>query len=350
VLGLKILTKAWRGMIPLALICVSLLAGTVDVQPFVLAQEGAKSAPADSFTISREEKLKVFEKLWEVVDKQYFDPRLNGVDWAAVRERYRPQIEAAKDRMMLRGVLQRMLDELHTSHLMLGFHGTLKRDRVKQDIDKKVSRGDTLFFDPGLNLKLIEGRWAVDSVKEGSGARLAGVERGWILTHWNGAPFPGPSGVDYDLGDKVLLSFIDLQGKERSLQINCKLYVSRQSPPVRVSKTVAGGAVYLRFDEFSAGTDDWLRDRVFRNHNAPAIIADLRGNPGGLNSVLRKCLELFFSEPATFGEFRERNGKEPPLKVDGKGKDAFGGKVVVLIDGMTASAAEMFEAAIQDSG
>src|SRR5262249_18139132 len=123
-----------------------------------------------------------------------------------------------------------------------------------------------------------------------------------------------------------------------------------EAHPGRVSKWRADGSVYLHSDEFSPGTDDWLRDQVFRNHNAPAIIADLRGNPGGLNSVLRKCLEPFFSDPATFGEFRERNGKEPPLKVSGKGKDAFGGKVVILIDGMTASAAEMFAAAIQESG
>jgi carboxyl-terminal processing protease len=335
----------------IALIAIlSVLAGAAGIQPFAIGHEGVQSGAPNSLPIAREEKLNVFEKLWEVVDKQYFDSRFNGADWAAVKERYRPQVEAAKDKMVLRGLLQRMLDELHTSHLKVEFHARLSADRVRHDIDRKVDRKDLMFFDPGLNLKLIEGRWVVDSIKEGSGAQLAGVERGWTLTRWNGESFSASTEVVYDLGDEVMLSFADAQGQERSLRIECKLYVLPHAAPVRVSRALEEGTVYLRFDEFSPGTDDWFSDQVFRNRQAPAIIIDLRGNPGGRISVLRKCFEPFFSGPATFGEYRERNGKEPLLKVSGKGKDAFSGKLVVLIDGMSSSAAEIFAAGIQESG
>src|SRR5205814_119110 len=50
------------------------------------------------------------------------------------------------------------------------------------------------------------------------------------------------------------------------------------------------------------------------------------------------------------GEFRERHGKEPQLKVSGRGKSAYSGRVFVLIDEMSASAAEMFAAGLQESG
>ena len=66
--------------------------------------------------------------------------------------------------------------------------------------------------------------------------------------------------------------------------------------------------------------------------------------------MLRKCFEPFFSEPTVFGESRDRNGKEPTLKVSGRGKNAYQGRVFVLIDEMSYSAAEIFAAEMQESG
>jgi carboxyl-terminal processing protease len=57
-----------------------------------------------------------------------------------------------------------------------------------------------------------------------------------------------------------------------------------------------------------------------------------------------------FSSGIRRREFRDRNGKGPTLKVRGSGKNAYRGRVFVLIDETTASAAEIFAAGLQESG
>jgi carboxyl-terminal processing protease len=337
-----------RSWTSLPVTCLIALVGVIALQSLAKAQESPKPASHDSLTISREDRLKVFEKLWETVNEKYFDAQFNGVNWAQMKEKYRPQAEAAKNKTQLRDVLQNMLNELHSSHLRVNLHVKLD-ERIRQDLSREGSRKGHFLLDAGLNFTRVEGRLAVSLIADGSGAQLAGVQRGWILTHWNGQPFDNGL-YTCDLGEKVSLRFIDLQGQERDLEVVCKFHPVPQHRPERSTRVLDGGALYLRFSEFPPGTNDWLADQVARNSSAPAIIIDLRGNGGGRLSVLRKCFEPFFSEPAVFGEYRERNGKELTLKVAGRGKSAYCGRVFVLIDETSASAAEIFAAGLQESG
>jgi carboxyl-terminal processing protease len=331
-------------------VCLAALVGVIALQPFVLAQETPRPVTPDPLAISHEDTLKVFEKLWETINNEYFDPKFNGVDWAQMKEKYRPRVEVAKTKQELHDVLQEMLGELHSSHLEVRFNVKLNEARIEQDVSRKAGRKEHFVFGAGLNFARVEERQVISSVSEGSGAQLAGVQRGWMLTHWNGEPYRSNTSTSCDLGEKLNLRFTDLRGQERNLDVVCKLFPLPGGPPERISRTLDGGTVYLHFTGFKAGTNDWLVDQVARNHSASAIIIDLRGNGGGLLSVLRKCFEPFFSDSTIFGEFRERNGKEPTLKVSGRGHDAYSGRVFVLIDEMSASAAEIFAAGVQESG
>ncbi len=66
--------------------------------------------------------------------------------------------------------------------------------------------------------------------------------------------------------------------------------------------------------------------------------------------MLRKCFDPFLKEAATLGEFRDRRGKEPALKASGRGKSAYGGRILVLIDEQSGSGAEIFAAGLQELG
>src|SRR5262249_14070824 len=142
----------------------------------------------------------------------------------------------------------------------------------------------------------------------------------------------------YDLADKISLRFVDLQGQQKELTVITKFYPVRREQPDRIARILEGGGLYLHFPEFAPGTTDWLEQQLRENKTAPVIIIDLRDNGGGRLSVLRRCLEPFFSQTTLFGQFRERSGKEPDLKVGGRGKNAYQGRVVVLIDEVSASA------------
>lgn len=268
--------------------------------------------------ISLADRLNVFHKTWETVRKHFFDPKLNGVDWAQMKVKYQPLVEAAVDKIQLRDVLTKMVNELHVSHM--GVHQGFS-------------------YNYGVSLTEIEGKWLVRASAQDSAAQRGGMVRGWILTGLEG-DCVGPK-------RKVSVRMVDLQDQARSLELPCASYTfPSESGSVR---TLEGGAVYLSFPKFLATPGKWLAGQVGRNRSAPAMVLDLRGNSGGAIEVLQKVLNLFFSEKTIIGTFRNRNGKEITLKTSGS-KSAYRGRLIVLTDRGTQSAAEVFARAVQETG
>ena len=70
-------------------------------------------------SIDRNLSVATFDAVWQEIRDTHFDPDLNGVDWIAVRETYRPQAEAATSPQELRAAIGGMLGELGQSHFEL---------------------------------------------------------------------------------------------------------------------------------------------------------------------------------------------------------------------------------------
>ena len=60
--------------------------------------------------------VSTFESVWQTVRDRFYDPRHNGLDWLAVRERYLPDVQRATSQNSLARVINTMLSELHASH------------------------------------------------------------------------------------------------------------------------------------------------------------------------------------------------------------------------------------------
>lgn len=65
---------------------------------------------------SPELNMKMFDRVDELVRTRHYSPTLNGVDWPALRERYRPQVAAAVDQRAAYRSVNAMLGQLHDSH------------------------------------------------------------------------------------------------------------------------------------------------------------------------------------------------------------------------------------------
>lgn len=65
----------------------------------------------------REERRVVFEQVWRALDHHFYDPGFHGVDWAAVREVYRPWALEASCEADFADVVNTMLGELNASHM-----------------------------------------------------------------------------------------------------------------------------------------------------------------------------------------------------------------------------------------
>ena len=115
-----------------------------------------------------------------------------------------------------------------------------------------------------------------------------------------------------------------------------------------VSKNVAPGVLYVRIKDFGAHTaDDFdrtLKDALQSGDNS--IILDLRENPGGYVSAADAVVSEFVSSGVSVSVV-DRDGHSDNHMVSGKGL-AFTQKLVVLVDGQSASAAEITAGALQD--
>ena len=81
------------------------------------------------------------------------------------------------------------------------------------------------------------------------------------------------------------------------------------------------------------------------NHHA-AVVIDLRGNPGGAEENLSRLLGGIFDHEVKVADRTERKSSKP-FVAKSRGSHSFSGKVFVLVDSRSASAAELFARVVQ---
>ena len=124
-------------------------------------------------------------------------------------------------------------------------------------------------------------------------------------------------------------------------------------PPQTVLAERIGDVVLIHITGFSAETDDQFAAALgagFTGHRVRGLVLDLRGNRGGL---LREAVAAV-SQVLTSGTVATTSGRNPQSSrvwKAGDSEDAAKGRpIVVLVDGRTASAAEIMAAALEDNG
>lgn len=275
----------------------------------------------------------VFDRAWKLVDDHFFDARFRGVDWLAMKAKYRPQAEAATDAAALYRILNTMLAELKESHLA----AITPRQSFEEGTRAQVLTG---FF-----VSRLEGRWVVVDVYHRSPAEEAGLRPGWIAVSRNGQPvgerwdFPRPQS-----GQPVDFQFLDEHDQPHDLHLLPRLVVTRRENDVR---RLPGGIVYLRFGDFGAESRRWLSAQLKAHLDAPAVILDLRRNPGGGVFSLEITLGEFFPKAVDIGVVVRRSGTESPQGAWQWWPARYAGKVAILVDNSSASAAEIFSHVMQ---
>jgi carboxyl-terminal processing protease len=91
------------------------------------------------------------------------------------------------------------------------------------------------------------------------------------------------------------------------------------------------------------GVDRLLKDA----RKYAALIIDLRGNPGGLIKTLERMVGDVIDHDVTIAQRVGRKSDLKPQLAKSRGANVFPGKLIVLIDSRSASAAELFARVIQ---
>lgn len=192
---------------------------------------------------------------------------------------------------------------------------------------------------------------AIQYVMEGSPAEAAGILPGDILV--------AVDGVEASLENYY--DVIDMVKGEEGTTVDIKIY--RPDQALTLEKTVEranidtvtvssammdDGMGYIRISEFDSVTYDQFKAALneLNSQGMKGVIMDVRDNPGGLLTSVTAVLDELLSEGIiTYTE--DKYGNKEYEYSTGDGIDI---PVVVLTNGLSASAAELFTAALKDRG
>jgi len=190
---------------------------------------------------------------------------------------------------------------------------------------------------------------------DGSPAQRAGLSIGDVIAEIDGSSVNGMTvGTASDKirgpkGSVVQLAIQRGGTAAMSVTITRDVVQSREV----ASKALDGGSVgYIKLSGFSDAAADQivvaLRDQLAAGRTK--LILDLRGNPGGYVTAARKIASQFIGSGVVFWE-QDATGAQTPTDAltDGVATDPKV-KLVVLIDGGSASASEIVAGALQDTG
>lgn len=210
----------------------------------------------------------------------------------------------------------------------------------------------------GVDVTIDAGLVVVTMVVPGSPADDAGISRGDVIEQINGDRPPVTEVNDVvrllrgEIGSTVTVTLIrpttgDVLHEELTLE---EIVV----PPVTLEYLEGGTIAWIRITLFGdttvADLDAAIAD--IRQSDAQGVIVDLRGNGGGWVEAARETLGRFLDPaigPAMYEDTEPGEGgiKELPIQA-GEGIEPLDLPMVVLVDGSTASSAEIVAGALKD--
>lgn len=289
------------------------------------------------------------------VKKHYFDPLALGSDWDAKVRATQEKIYRSNSINQALAHIAALLDSLNDSH--------------------------TFFLPPprpyrneyGFQMQMLGNRCVVMRVRPGSDAEAKGLKPGEEIVTLDGY---APTREDI-WRMKYLLWILEPQpdlrlvvrtasGEQRELDVKAKF----EQLPTRPVSDLSGGAMYdelraLENQQDSRGpayaeqgdtllmvklpeltlTASEVDAVVEKMRRHAAVVLDLRGDPGGNEETLRSLLGGMFDHKVKIGD---AVGRRSTVAIETEPhRRAFTGKLVVLLDSQSGSAAEVFARVIQ---
>jgi carboxyl-terminal processing protease len=323
-------------------------------------------AVKDAALIRRE----AFQIVWQTIKDKHFDPTFGGVDWDKVRDRYAPRADAAKTDAELHSVLQQMLGELKQSHFNI----------IPPDAASDVSSSEPQNGGVGIDLRLVDGLAVITRIEPGSSAARAGLRQGFVISQVGNTPVKqlverfsksrlSPSMMQLYTTRSILarlsgipgshIRVVYQDGRDRSAEANLQVerLKGEMSAPMGnfpaqytefEAKRLAGGVGYIRFNIFVALLRPKIYEAISSMSDAPGLVFDLRGNPGGFGAMSSGIAGWLETRETSLGRMNMRSGYTN-FAVNPQQK-SYRGPVVILIDGLSGSTSEVFSAGMQENG
>ena len=208
--------------------------------------------------------------------------------------------------------------------------------------------GEESFVGIGAEILYGENGIEIVSTLKGGGAEKAGLLAGDVIVAIDGEGcVPGTDEAREKLlgeaGTQVRVTVLRADGSKKDITVTRALVVQTNT-----TVSAEGGVGYIDCGSFGSQTGTYFQDGVRKNDSAVrAWIVDLRGNGGGLTSAAVTALGTFAGK-GELAYFVDRGGNAIPERYDGA--DLTDKPVIVLMNGGSASASEIFAGGILGTG
>ena len=208
--------------------------------------------------------------------------------------------------------------------------------------------GEESFVGIGAEILYGENGIEIVSTLKGGGVEKAGLLAGDVIVAIDGEGcVPGTDEAREKLlgeaGTQVRVTVLRADGSKKDITVTRALVVQTNT-----TVSAEGGVGYIDCGSFGSQTGTYFQDGVRKNDSAVrAWIVDLRGNGGGLTSAAVTALGTFAGK-GELAYFVDRGGNAIPERYDGA--DLTDKPVIVLMNGGSASASEIFAGGILGTG
>lgn len=306
--------------LPILLAWTLLFTGGLRAQAQTQPAQAARSIPDDPVTA---QSLK-FAEIYQALQKNYMSP-------------------VAPDRLILEGAVRGMLSTLDP------FSSFFDRDQFEQL--QQQTRGEAVGF--GSILYVQTGKVTVIQAQQGSPSWRAGLGPGDQILSVNGVALDSLSFQDLVRtlqAAKQHTAILSVLRPGVSVPVAMRLQPAAVAlPTVDLAFLYSPGIAYLHIASFESKTPEEIVEALKKlgYPDLKGVVLDLRNNPGGLLAAAVGVSSLFMPPGTTVLTVRGRTVKETtyrcvlaPIEVKLP--------LIVLINGNTASAAEVLTGALQD--
>ena len=284
------------------------------------------SRPLEAGRFNPYQKLGVFTKVLSYIEGHY--------------------VEDLSETELMYGAARGLTDVLdpHSRFMDPDEYGRLKRE----------TEGNEQIEGLGIDVEKRKNRFVIISPIEGSPAARAGIEPGDVIKRVDGVDI---SALEFDEavarlqgpGGSEVTMVVDRRGRELSFRIKRAKYEVKAVE----GKLLEDGVGYIKIRIFASNTDAALGEQLDQL-NAKAkglkgLVLDMRRNPGGLLDQGIRVADRFIADGLIVKTVGKGGHVMDEAKAYSRGTWS-GFPMVVVVDGATASAAEIVAGALQDHG
>jgi sarcosine oxidase subunit alpha len=370
------------------------------VQPPAFASGAPATAESNASARTAQRKA-ILEAAWRTVRDKHYDKTLGGLDWNNVLAKYEPLAIAAPSDAAFYRVANQMIGELGQSHMLIvgpgaedddageqlpppGEPSTQARDGGAASPSPNTPGAPAVdadgVGDPGLTVRVIDGKPTITRVRAGSSADHAGLAAGFVVTEIAGRPLGTPRDSirprrpveeRFEIrlaaqrrlmgppGSRVSIAYLDdrdhpgkavlVRDPPRTAPVRLG-HLPPLYPEVRAYEIGSVGVVSFNIFLLQPSLQE-VKQALSRfvAHHVKAVVLDLRGNPGGQGAMAIPVASLFVSGPVTLGTMHFRELTQTFTAKPEMGGTPFTGPLAILTDEGTASAAEILAAGLQEA-